>query len=102
MAQQIPFSTDARQTFRTTLGGQNVRFAAWWQPLDEYWYFSLHWLDRRPIITGARLVQAGEPMNGLVTEFKGGFRVDGAGRPGRNGFTETHRLLYLAPGEVYG
>ena len=96
MAQQIQLTNDARLTFRTILGGQNVRVLAWWQPLDASWYLTLSWLDGRVIIAGARLVENGRPLDGQVTDFAGSIVVDGTGHPGRNSWATTHRLLYVA------
>lgn len=95
MAQLIPLSNDARQTFRCVLGSQSVRVRAWWQPLDGYWYLSLATLARTPIISAVRLVEGARPFSGAVLEFTGGLLVSGPGEVGRNAWTTTHRLLYL-------
>ena len=96
MAQQIVLTDDRRQTFTTELHGQSVRVTAWWQPDDEAWYVSLSWLNRVPIISGARLVSDGRPLRGLVTDFAGELVVSGtAAEPGREAWSTTHRLLHL-------
>lgn len=100
MAQLIALTDDARQTFRTILGGQNVRVRAWWQPLDENWYISLSNLDGTPIITGLRLDEAARPVDGHLLDFKGGLLIDGVGEVGRNAWTTTHRLVYLTEVEA--
>ena len=100
MAQQIPMTNDARRTFRTILGGQSVRVRAWWQPLDENWYLSLAWLDRRPIVSGVRLLAGARPLDGAVLDFEGALFVDGTERLGRRAWTTTHRLLYLTADEA--
>ena len=96
MAQQLSMTSDARRTYRTVLGGQNVRIRAWWQPLDRSWYVTLAWLDGRVILAGARLVDSGRPLDGQVTDFAGSLVVVGNGHPGREAWTTTHRLLYVA------
>lgn len=100
MAQQIIMTDDARRTWRTILGGQGVRARAWWQPLDENWYLSLSWLDRRPIVSAVRLVEGGRPLRGAVLDFAGEIVVAGTGELGRNAWTTSHRLLYLTAAEV--
>ena len=100
MAQQIALTADARQTFRTMIGTQGVRVTAWWQPLDEAWYLSLAWLDRRPIVTGVRLTEGGRPLRGFVTDFVGQVHVSGNGEPGREAWGSTHRLLWLTDEEA--
>ena len=100
MAQQIALTADARQTFRTMVGAQGVRVTAWWQPLDEAWYLSLAWLDRRPIVTGVRLTEGGRPLRGFVTDFVGQVHVSGNGEPGREAWGSTHRLLWLTDEEA--
>ena len=92
--QQIPLSNDARQTFRTILGSQNVRITAWWQPMDYHWYLTLGWLDGRGIIAGIRLVEGGRPLDGIISDFEGTLRVDGMGKPDRLSWETTHRLFY--------
>ena len=98
--QNIPLTNDARQTFRTILGGQSVRVTAWWQPFDKYWYVSLAWLDGRGISSSMRLVEGGRPLRAIVNDFKGGLLVTGSGVPRRNSFTEKHRLVYLTESEL--
>ncbi|MDE2848200.1 MAG: hypothetical protein OXO51_15975 [Gemmatimonadota bacterium] len=101
MAQVIPLSNAPRQTFRTILDGQNVRMTAWYQPLDEHWYLSILRLDRTPIISSVRLVPMGYPIRALiVADFTGDLIVEGAGDMGPEAWTTTHRLIYLAEGEI--
>ena len=95
--QQIILSNDARQTFRTSLNGQNVRITAWWQPIDFHWYLTMGWLDGRGIIAGIRLVEGGQPLNGVITDFQGTLRVDGMGKLDRLSWETTHKLLYDSP-----
>lgn len=104
MAQLIPLTTDARQTFRTILGDQSVRVTAWWQPLDEHWYVSIVRTDGSRVIDGARLVEGGRPLRGQVPDvpWEGELYVEGIGSPGRRAWAETHRLLYLTPAELNG
>ena len=93
--QEIPLTNDARSTFRTTLGGQNVRLRLWWQPTDAHWYLSLAWLDGRGIVSGVRLVAGGNALRGIVSDFVGSITVTGeGGGPGRNAWGQTHRLVY--------
>lgn len=94
-AQHLPFTGDARQTFRTILGGQSVRVRNWWQPTDQNWYMSLANVDQTPIVTGVRLPEGGLPLAGRIVDFVGQFFVEGRGEPGREAWTTTHRLLYL-------
>ena len=94
--QQLSMTDAARRTWRTVLGGQNVRVRVWWQPLDGAWYLTLAWLDGRIILAGARLVDGGQPLEGHVTDFRGSLRVTGAGELGRHAWTTTHRLVYIA------
>ena len=96
MAQQLSMTTDPRRTYRTVLGGQNVRVRVWWQAFDRAWYLTLSWLDGRVILAGARLVEDGRPLEGQVTDFTGSISVDGIGHPGRDAWSTTHRLLYVA------
>ena len=100
MADLIPLTADASQTFRVSLGGQAVRLSAWWNPTARGWYASLAWQDRRSIIRGARLTEGGLPLDGLVTDFLGGLYVDGEGDLGREAWAGTHRLLYLTEAEL--
>ena len=95
MAQVVALTNDARQTFRTVLGGQSVRVTAWWQPLDEYWYMSLSRMNGAPIISAVRLVESGRPLSGQLLEFSGQLIVDGRGDPGREAWTSGHRLIYV-------
>ena len=100
MADQIPLTDDAAQTFRVNLGGQAVRLTVWWSPTTEGWYVSLAWQDRRSIIRGARLTDGGLPLDGIVTDFVGGLYVDGEGDLGREAWLGTHRLLYVTLAEL--
>lgn len=100
MAQMIELTGEASITFRTVLDDQRVRIRVWWQPLDEGWYLSLSWPDGRSIASAVRLVERGRPLRGRIGEFRGEFYVDGVGVPGRDAWTSTHRLIYLAPGDV--
>ena len=102
MAQQIPLTPPSRggvrETFRTILGGQNIRFSRWYQPLDQNWYMSLRLSDvaRTPIATGRRLLGRTVPLAGqVIPKFQGQFYVDGIGDPTRDSWGTTHRLLYL-------
>lgn len=98
MAQQIQLTNNPSQTFRTSLGGQNVRMTVWWQTIDQNWYANLAWLDRRLIVSGLRLV--GRPMRGLRGEFEGELVLHGNGLPGREAWTTTHTLYYLTATEA--
>ena len=100
MAQGIPLTDDPRQTFRTTLGDQPVALFVWWQPSDESWFVSLEYQDGRTIVSGVRLVEAGVPLRGFVTDFEGQFLVTGIGEPGRNAWSTTHRLIWYNPSEL--
>ena len=100
MADRIPLTDDAAQTFRVSLGGQAVRLTVWWSPTAEGWYASLAWQDRRSIVRGARLTDGGLPLDGVVTDFVGGLYVDGEGDLGRTAWLGTHRLLYLTEAEL--
>ena len=100
MAQLIPLSDDARQTFRIILGGSTVRLRVWWQPLDENWYLSLAAPDTTPIISGVRVDEAGAPLTARQLDFEGGLLVDGQGPVRRRAWTTTHKLLYLTEAEV--
>ena len=94
MPQLIPLTDDARQTFRTLLGGQSVRIRAWWQPSDEHWYLTLAWTDGRIIVAGVRLVEGGQPLAGHVLEFSGRLDVMGAGPLVRSAWSTSHFLVY--------
>ena len=94
MHQLIPLTDDARQTFRTLLGGQSVRVRAWWQPSDENWYLTLAWTDGRIIVAGVRLVDDGQPFAGQMLDFAGSLDVQGTGSLSRNAWSTTHRLVY--------
>lgn len=101
MAQAIPLTHDARQTFRSILGGQSVRLTVWWQPLTGGWYVSLRFTDGRPIAAGLRLCAGALPLRGYVTDFAGGLYLDGDGEPDRLAWMDaTHRLLWIAPDEL--
>ena len=102
MAQRIPLTTRARETFRTILDGQPVRITVWWQPLDASWYMSLTkaTIAREPIVTGVRLLGQGVPLAGQALNFKGQFYVEGLGDPGREAWGSTHKLLYLSEAEL--
>ncbi len=102
MAQEIPLSAAPRQTMRTILGSQNVRITAWYQPIDEQWYMTLSRLDRTDIITGVRLAEGIVPIRSLVSDFRGDLFVIGQGDIGPDGWTTTHRLIYIAAGEIEG
>ena len=98
--QQIPVTGDARQTFRTRLGGQNVRLTVWWQPLDAHWYLAVAASDGARILGAARLVDDGRPMQGQTLDFDGEVFVDGIGTPERDAWTTGHRLVYATAAEV--
>ena len=100
MAQHIPLTNDARQTFRTVLAGQPVRINVWWQSLDKHWYFSLLRPNREVIISAVRLNEQRRPMRAFVTDFKGEILVDGEGAPRRIAWTTGHRLIYIAQGDL--
>ena len=100
MAQVIEVGDSVRETFRTILGGQNVRLTLWWQPFDAHWYLSLAWLDRRAIVSGVRLVENATPLLDVQGSFQGQLFVSGVGVPGRRAWTSTHVLFYFAPDEV--
>ena len=101
MAQQVILTDDARQTFRTVLDGQSVRVTVWWQPDDESWYISLAWLDRRPIVSGVRLVSGGFPLRRVETDFLGELYVSGPNtEPMREAWSTTHEVLYLTREEL--
>lgn len=95
MPQEIPITNDARLTFRTVLGGQNVRLRFWWQQSDENWYMSIHFVTGTAIVSGYRLVESTNILEGLVTDFKGRIVVAGKGTPGRTAWGSTHRLFYV-------
>ncbi len=99
MAQVVPLTDDARQTFRTSLGAQSVRLTLWWQPFDRAWYLSASFLDGTNIINGVRLVEKGRPLDDVLTTFEGAFFIEGIGEPGRNAWTATHNLIYLTAAE---
>ena len=94
----IPVTNDARQRFRTVLGGQDASLAVWWQPSDEAWYFTLT-LGNTDIVSSMRLTEEGEPLSGVVSSFEGQILVYGTGDPARDAWTETHSLLYYTPAE---
>ena len=100
MPQQIILTDDARQSFRTIVGGQGVRITAWWNVVDGRWYLTLSRLDRTVIAAGLRLVEGGRPLRGVMTDFAGELIVDGMGEPGRHAWAGSHRLLYLSPDEI--
>lgn len=93
--QEIPITNDARLTFRTVLGGQNVRFYFWWQPSDGHWYMSLSFVNGVAIVSGYRLVQSADLLLGVVSDFQGTISVGGLGTPGRTAWGNTHRLFYI-------
>ena len=92
---EIPLTGDARSEFRIVLGGQSVRITVWWQPSDGHWYFSLAWVDGRPIVSGVRIVRTSNLLIGHVSDFRGRLHVLGEGDPGRDAWGRTHRLLYI-------
>jgi len=90
MSSLIRLTDDARQTFRTSLGGQSVRLTVWWQPSDERWYLSVD-----GIASGTRLVEGGWPLLGLNHGLGGEVYVYGPGEPGRHAWVQTHSLLFV-------
>ena len=101
MAQRVPLSNNARQTFRCTLGGQLVRVWAWWQPLSEAWFISLALVSGDRIIAGVRLGEGARPLRGSVLPgFAGELYVEGVGEPTRNAWGVTHRLLWVTSAEA--
>lgn len=95
-AQRIPLTRDARQTFRTILGGQSVRMTVFWQPMNEGWYVSLVGLDQEPIVSGLRLAVGSTPLRGVSTPtFQGSLIVVGPGPLGRDAWAENNELIFL-------
>ena len=91
----VSLSGDARSTFRTAIGNQNVRIRNWWQPSDRNWYATFSRPDGSPITTGVRLVDADNVLAGRSTPgFEGQIGVEGDGIPGRDSWGTTHRLVY--------
>lgn len=101
MAVSIPLADQPRQTFRIVLGGQSVRLTIWWQPLSGSWYLSVGFVGGAAIASGLRLSAQSNPLQGYVTDFRGGFTVEGDGDPARDAWaTGSHDLVYLTPEEV--
>lgn len=101
MAQLIPLTGDARQEFRTILGGTPVEVVAWWQPSDRHWYISVASASGERIASGLRLVGDGQPLRDILSTLDGGLYVEGAGEPGRDAWSSgTHRLLFLPSSEL--
>lgn len=94
MAQRILLTTDARQRFRTRLGGRLARIRAWWQPSDENWYLSIDDVTRGFSAYGVRLLE-----NAVLLRDEPGFDgelwVIGRGPPGRRAWSTTHQLIYV-------
>lgn len=101
--QAIPLSTDARQRMRVTLGGQQVVLHAWWQPLSEAWYLSLHTRGEEPIALGRQVATARRLVE-APSVFSGELVVVPLERDatsiGREAWGRTHGLVYLDAAEV--
>ena len=101
MAEIVPLSDDARQSFLTRLAGVSVRVSAWWQPPEAAWYLSLETANAVPIIRGRRLVGSGRPLRDIKTSLgTGELYVSGPGEPGRHAWTRTHRLFWASQAEL--
>lgn len=100
MPQEIYLTDDARQLFRTRLGGADVVVRAWWQPLDESWYIGLALADGTPIVAAARLSERARLLHDRPTPLPGELRLEGTGAPGRRPWRATHRLLFYDRGEA--
>ena len=101
--QQIPLTTDPRQSMMVSLGGQTVELHVWWQPLSEAWYLSLLTDAGIPIALGrqiasrSRLIGTPRFLGEIVAAPLG---REAGSRAGRNAWEDTHKLLYLTPEEV--
>ena len=97
--QRLPVTTDVRQFFMTSLGGQLVRIDVWWQPSDENWYLSLAWQSGRRIVSGRRLVTDVDVLVGIVSDFSGALVVYGlTERIGRDSWLTSHELIFDSGG----
>ena len=100
--QTIPLTTNARQRLRLTLGGQPVVLRAWWQPLSEAWYLSLHARDEAPLALG-RQVAHGRRLLGITEGFEGellAVPLSDSTELGRDAWGDSHALVYLDGSET--
>lgn len=97
MASVIRLTNDARQTFRTSLGGVSARLTVWWQPSDAHWYLAVD-----GVTASARLVERGLPLLGRRHAYGGQLYVQGPGVPGRYAWEQTHVLVFLTDAELEG
>ena len=101
--QQMPLTTDPRQSMMVSLGGQTVELRVWWQPLSEAWYLSLLTDAGIPIALGrqiasrSRLIGSPRFLGEIVAAPLG---REAGSSAGRNAWEDTHKLLYLTPEEV--
>ena len=101
--QQIPLTTDPRQSMMVSLGGQTVELRVWWQPLSEAWYLSLKTDAGIPIALGRQITSRSRLIGS--PRFLGEIVAAPLGREagscaGRDAWEGTHRLLYLSADEV--
>ena len=101
--QEIPLTTDARQSMTVSIGGRGVMLQVWWQPLTEAWYLSLETEAGIPIALGRQIASRSRLIG---SPYFGGDIVaaplarEARAAIGRNAWEDTHRLVYLTPEEV--
>ena len=100
--QAIPLTTDARQRMRVTLGGQPVVLRAWWQPLSEAWYLSLHTRGEAAIALGRQVAASRRLVEapGFSGELMAVPLEHDPSPIGREAWGRTHGLVYMEPAEV--
>ena len=98
--QEIPLLDLPRQSFRTTLGDQEVGLSIWWQPNGESWFATLESPLGEPVLAGRRIVLDGSITDGVLTPtFKGRIvcqaMTPAREEPKRDAWAGTHRLIYV-------
>jgi len=93
VAQIIPVTNDAAQSFRTVLGGQTVRIRLVWSDALERWTLEVVGILR------ASTVHSGLPIfSNVLTSFVGEIAAipltTPEQEPGRNAWGSTHLLVY--------
>jgi len=104
MSLKVPVTNDARQTFTTTLEGQNVRLTIWYQDDGTGWYITISIVGGEDIVNSARLNSSTPVLFPILSEFAGDFvpvpAVEDIGELGRNPWDNTYDLVYFTEAEL--
>ena len=104
--QVIPITNTYRQSFKTSLGGQNVKLTFWYQAIGSGWFCSMEYPVGTPIFSGKR-VNSGSPLlQSVFSDFEGDIVAVPTIAPyyelGQDPWDNTHVLMYITGDEVEG